>query len=87
MTHELTLLRAEVCTLRKANKSLSKCRRAKKIRVREGDALTIKDGLDILTQKDAEEKVLHDKRLGKGAQNEGKSTSRRCGTCSGLIVF
>lgn len=41
----------------------------------------LKDGLDILTQKDAEEKVLRDKPLGKGAQNEGKSTSRRCGTC------
>lgn len=77
----MTLLTAEVCTLRKANKALSKRRRAKKSRVRQGGELTIKDAHDIIAQKGAEEQVRRDKRSGEGFQNEGQSTARRCGTC------
>jgi hypothetical protein len=39
----MTLLSAEVRTLRAANEVLSKRRRAKKTRVRQGGALTIED--------------------------------------------
>ena len=39
----MTLLSAEVRTLRKANEALSKRQRAKKIRVRQGGILTIED--------------------------------------------
>ena len=52
MAHEMTLLSAEVRTLRAANEALSKRRRAKKARVRQGGALTIEDAQDIIAQKD-----------------------------------
>jgi hypothetical protein len=43
IAYEITLLSAKVHILRVANKALSKRRRAKKARVRQGGALTIKD--------------------------------------------
>jgi hypothetical protein len=43
LAHEMTLLSAEVYILRVVNKALSKRRRAKKTRVRQGDILTIED--------------------------------------------
>ena len=57
---------AENRILRKANEALSKRRRAKKSRVRQGGILTIEDTLDILAQKDAEEQVRRDKRSREG---------------------
>jgi len=81
LAHEVTLLTAEVRTLRKANKVLSKRRRAKKTRIRQGGALIIEDALDILAQKDAKEQVQRDKRIREGGSNEGQSTTRRCSTC------
>ncbi len=77
----MTLLLAEVRTLRKANKALSKRRRAKKTRVRQGGALTIEDAQDVLAQKEAEEQARRDKRSKGGRQNKGQSSGRRCGTC------
>jgi hypothetical protein len=81
LAHEMTLLSAEVRTLRKANEALSKRRRAKKTRVRQGGALTIEDAQDVLAQKEAEEQARRDKRAKGGRQNEGQSSRRRCGTC------
>jgi hypothetical protein len=49
MAHEMTLLLAEVRTLRAANKALSKRRRAKKTRIRQGGALIVEDAQDIIT--------------------------------------
>lgn len=81
LAHEVTLLRAENRTLRQANEALSKRRRAKKTRIREGGALRIEDARDIMARREAEEQVRRDKRSGEGNQNEGQSTARRCGTC------
>jgi hypothetical protein len=77
----VTLLLAEVRTLRAANEALSKRRRAKKTRVRQGGALTIEDAQDILTQKDVDEQVRRDVRAEGGSRKEGQLTGRRCGTC------
>ncbi len=44
----MTLISAEVRTLRVANEALSKRRRAKKNRIRQGGTLTIEDAHDIL---------------------------------------
>lgn len=62
MAHEMTLLSAEVRTLRAANEALSKRRRAKKTRVRQGGALTVENAQDVLAQKEAEEQARRDKR-------------------------
>jgi hypothetical protein len=50
----------ELHTLRAANKALSKRRRAKKARVRQGGALTVEDAQNILVQKDVDKQVRHD---------------------------
>jgi hypothetical protein len=81
MAHEMTLLSAEVRTLRAANEALSKRRRAKKTRIRQGGALTVEDAQDVLSQKEAEEQARRDKRSEGGFQKEGQPSRRRCGTC------
>ncbi|KFZ25150.1 hypothetical protein V502_00361 [Pseudogymnoascus sp. VKM F-4520 (FW-2644)] len=77
----MTLLLAEVRTLLAANEALSKRRRAKKARIRQGGALTVKDAQDILAQKDVNEQVQHEKRSREDRQNEGQTRGRRCSTC------
>src|SRR4051812_13354946 len=81
LAHEVTLISAELYTLRAANKALSKRRRAKKARIRQGGALTIEDAQDILAQKDVDEQVRRDLRVEGGSRKEGQSSGRRCGTC------
>jgi len=46
--HKVTLLRTEVSALHKANKALSKRRRAKKTRVRLKGSLTVQEVQDLL---------------------------------------
>jgi hypothetical protein len=76
LAHENTLLTAEIRTLRKANEALSKRRRAKKTRVRQGGALEVEQAGDIVAQKEAEEQVRRDKRSGEGGSKaEGIDTS------------
>jgi hypothetical protein len=48
LAHEIVFLLIEVRIFRVVNKALSKCRRAKKTRVRQGGALIIRDRQDIL---------------------------------------
>jgi hypothetical protein len=77
----LTLATAEIRTLRAANEALSKRRRAKKTRVRQGGALTVEDTQDILAQEEVDEQVRRDLRAEGGNRKEGQLSSRRCGTC------
>jgi len=81
MTNEMTLLSAEVRTLRAANEALSKRRRAKKARVRQGDALTVEDAQDIIAQKEVDEQVRRDEHSSRVARNKGQQGFRRCGAC------
>ena len=67
--------------LRAANEALSKRRRAKKTRVRQGGALTIEDIQDVLAQKEAEEQARRDKRSKGDRQNKRQPSRRRCSTC------
>lgn len=46
--HQLALVEAEVASLRKANEALSKRRRAKKPRIRQGGSLSIQEGKDLV---------------------------------------
>jgi hypothetical protein len=74
-------LATEVRTLRKANEALSKRRRAKKTRLRQGEALTVEDAHDILAQKEVDEQIRRDKRSGEAFSKEGNSGVRRYSTC------
>ena len=47
----------ELYTLRAANEALSKRRRAKKNRIRQGGILTIEDAYDILAQEEVDEQI------------------------------
>ena len=71
MAYEITLLSAKVRTLRAVNEALSKRRRAKKARVRQGSALTIEDTQDIILQKDVDKQVRRDVRTAGGSRKEG----------------
>jgi hypothetical protein len=81
MMHEVALLRSEVRILRDANEALSKRRRAKKTRVRNGGTLTIGDAQDLLAQKDADEQLEQETRRKSGRKKRVESGARRCGTC------
>jgi hypothetical protein len=81
LAHEVTLLQAELRSLRTANEALSKRRRAKKTRIRQGGVLTIEDAHDILSQIEVDEQIRRDKRSKRGVQSEEIPTVRRCGTC------
>jgi hypothetical protein len=81
LAHEMTLMSAELRTLRAANEALSKRRRAKKNRIRQGGALTVEDAHDILAQEEVDEQIRRDKRSRGGRQNEGQLSARRCGNC------
>jgi hypothetical protein len=81
IAHEMTLLREEVRTLRKANKVLAKRRRAKKTRVQAGGALTVEDALDLIKQKDVA-KWKSGRRLTEGGVAQaGPSGLWCCGKC------
>ncbi|PQM43524.1 hypothetical protein VC83_09651 [Pseudogymnoascus destructans] len=60
LAHQNTLLTEEIRTLRAANEALSKRRRAKNNRIREGGALTVEDAYDILSQQEVDEQVRRD---------------------------
>ena len=81
MAHEMTLLSAEVYTLRAANEALSKRRRAEKARVRQGGTLTIEGAQDIITQRDIDEQVRRDIRVAGGSRGEGQPSGRHYRTC------
>jgi uncharacterized protein YaiL (DUF2058 family) len=76
LAHQNTLLLAEVHTLRKANEALSKRRRAKNNRIRQGGTLTIEDAYNILTQEEVDAQIQRDRRSGGIGRNEGQSTIR-----------
>jgi hypothetical protein len=61
LAHELILITAEIHILRKANKVFSKCRRAKKNRIRQGGILIIEDTYDILAQEEVDKQIRRDK--------------------------
>jgi hypothetical protein len=81
LAHQLTLVSAEVRTLRAANEALSKRRRAKKNRIRQGGALTVEDAHNVLSQREVDEQIRRDKRSREAMKKEGKTTGRHCRIC------
>ena len=81
IAHEITLLSAEVRTLRAANEAFSKRQRAKKACVCERGALTVKDAQDFLLQKDAKEQARRNLCAKKNMKKKGQSSKQRCRTC------
>jgi hypothetical protein len=81
LAHEVTLLSAEIRILRLANKALSKRRKAKKTRLRQGSILPVGDAYDVLSQREVTEQIKCERRSKGVGKNKGQSGVRRCSTC------
>lgn len=79
--HSVALLKDRVALLEEANHTLSKHRRARKTRVRQGGSLTVQDGQDLLDQKDVEQQVQQEMREGRGRAKRVETRERHCGIC------
>ena len=79
--HQLALLRAENQSLRAANEALSKRRKAKKQRLRQGGSLTVQDAQDLQGQREVEVQIKEETRAGSGRKPRVETRARRCGTC------
>ena len=79
--HQVTLLQAEVSSLRKANEALSKRRRAKKTRVQLGGSLAVQDAKDQLDQKAMVREVVQEKEQDSGSVVGVRTRIRCCGVC------
>ena len=79
--HSISLLQAEVFELREANHLLSRRRRAKKKRIRQGGTLTVEDVTDQAARKEAERQSKEDE--AKADADEGLTQRRQicCGNC------
>jgi len=79
--HQLALLRAENQRLRTANEALSKRRRARKQRLRQGGSLTVQDAQDLQGQRDIEVQIKEETQAGSGRKPRSETRARRCGNC------
>lgn len=82
--HKLALLQAENQILRRANEELSKRRRAKKTRLRQGGSLTQQDAQDLRDQIDVTQQIKQEKQTGSGRRPRTETRPRRCGACNGV---
>ena len=81
MMHKMALLRAENQQLRGANALLSKRRRAKRSRLRQGGSMTIAEGQALQDQNDVDEQIKQEDRQTRGRKPRVETKGRRCGVC------
>jgi hypothetical protein len=79
--HQVTLLRAEVSTLRKANESLSKRKRAKRTQLQRGGSLSVQDGQGLIDQREVTEQLEGEVQENRGQRKRAKRGPRHCGVC------
>lgn len=81
--HQLALLKAENQSLRQANEVLSKRRKAKKTRLRQGGSLSQHDAQDLRDERDVVQQVEQEIRASSGRKPREETQARRCGKCGG----
>ncbi|KAL5895128.1 hypothetical protein ACKVWC_011542 [Pyricularia oryzae] len=81
IAHRTTLLEAENHNLRKANEALSKRRRAKKTRVREGGSSTVQEIQNLLQLKNDNGSIQEQEGENGEGNNAQHATKRRCSNC------
>ena len=79
--YQLALLKAENQNLREANKTLSKRRRAKKTRLRQGGSLSQQEAQDLLDNKDAALQVEQERKASSSRKPREETRAQRCGNC------
>ncbi|OAQ58124.1 hypothetical protein VFPPC_17032 [Pochonia chlamydosporia 170] len=77
----MALLRAENQQLREANALLSKRRRAKRSRLRQGGSMTIAEGQALQDQNDVDEQIKQEDRQLRSRKPRDETKGRRCGVC------
>ena len=80
--HKFALLKAENQSLRQANEELSKRRRAKKIRLRQGGSLSQQEAQVLQDERDVEQQVKQEVRASSGRKPREETRARRCGNCN-----
>jgi hypothetical protein len=79
--HQIALLKSENQILRQANETLSKRRRAKKNRLRNGGKMTVDEGRDVIDQKDLDAQLVAESSRHRGQGGSARPKERRCGIC------
>lgn len=79
--HKMALMQAEIRDLRAANEALSKRRKAKKQRLRQGGSLTVQDAQDLQGQRDVEVQIREETQASSGRKPRTETRARRCGKC------
>ena len=78
---QLALLKAENQDLRQANEVLSKRRRAKKTRLRQGGSLSQQEAQDLQDERDVVQQVEQETKASSGRKPREETRARRCGNC------
>jgi hypothetical protein len=81
LMHKMALLKAEVNQLQEANALLSKRRRARRTRLRQGGSMTIAEGQALQDQNDVDEQIKQEDRQTRGRKPRDERKGRRCGVC------
>ena len=79
--YQMVLMKDRIRNLEEANHTLSKRRREKKTRIREGGSLTVRDAQDVIDQRDIDQQLEQERRTSGGRKKWGEPSQRRCGTC------
>ncbi len=79
--HKMVLIKDRIRELENANRTLSKRRRQKKTRIRQGGSLNVRDAQTLLPQNVVVEQSHEEVRTDDGRKQRVESTARRCGTC------
>jgi hypothetical protein len=80
--HQVTLLRERASNLEKANKALSKRKRAKNSHLQHGGSLSIQDAQDLIEQRRSNAKQDEEDGEEGGQRKRAKRGPRHCGVCS-----
>ena len=75
------LLKAENQSLWQANEALSKRRRAKKTRLRQGGSLSQQEAEDLQDDRDVRQQVEQEMKASSGRKPREETRAQRCGNC------
>ena len=81
LAHGAVLITDELRSLRKANEALSKGRRAKKTRLRQREAVTVRDAQDELEQRGVSGRLEREEGENGSGDRGQRRGQRRCGNC------
>jgi hypothetical protein len=79
--HKITLLTARLDDVQEANKILSRCRRAKRTRIRKGGVMTVDEARQAIDQMDVDAQVVAESSRSSGQRKSVGPGVRRCGVC------